>query len=80
MIQLYPHPSTPTARMKSAAKQVISVISLTALVASCGTNPAAYNQYAGPVSQSVSTDATDYNCPAPPERAERAYPSRTRMA
>ena len=80
MIQLYPHPSTPTARMKSAAKQVISVVSLMALVASCGTNPAAYNQYAGPVSQSVSTDAVDYNCPAPPERAERGYPSRTRMA
>ena len=80
MIQFYPHPSIPTARMKSAAKQVISVISLTALVASCGTNPAAYSQYAGPVSQSVSTDATDYNCPAPPERAERGYPGRTRMA
>ncbi len=80
MIQPYPHPFTPTARMKSAAKQVISVISLTALVASCGINPAAYSQYAGPVSQSVSTDATDYNCPAPPEQAERRYPSRTRMA
>ncbi|HCP65999.1 MAG TPA: hypothetical protein DIU09_15610, partial [Hyphomonadaceae bacterium] len=80
MIQDQPYSYPRKTPLKSAAKQVIAALSLTALVASCGSNPAGYTQFAGPVPSNTSTDATDYNCPAPPERAERAYPSRTRMA
>ena len=80
MIQVHARLSGRKVRMTFAVKQLIAAISLSALVASCGTNPATYAQYAGSVAQSVSTDATDYNCPAPSEDAQRGYPRRARMA
>jgi hypothetical protein len=61
MIVNHPYFYSRKTCMNSAAKRVIAALSLTALVASCGSNPASYTQFAGPVSQTAATDATDFN-------------------
>jgi Ca-activated chloride channel family protein len=80
MIVNHPYFYSRKTCMNSAAKRVIAALSLTALVASCGSNPASYTQFAGTVSRTTATDATDFNCPAASEEMGGAYPRRTRMA
>lgn len=80
MIPDYLIPSQSRPHKKSAAKQAIAAFSLAALVASCSASPVAYTQVAGPVRATQMTDATDFNCPGPPQNAEYSHPRRTRMA
>jgi Ca-activated chloride channel family protein len=80
MIPDYLIPSQSRPRKKSAAKQAIVAFSLAALVASCSASPVAYTQVAGPARTTQMTDATDFNCPGPPQDSEYNHPRRTRMA